>query len=181
MYKHARAVSPLHTGRMLPGCPTSRPPSCTGRGLFYVGPPPTEHRLVVDLASEQVAGVTRGKVMVGVEVALSLRSAFCFPLSGSSQWFWLQSAGLNSNTGSYGTFGAMFVEAKLRQGPQLRCASHDATWAHATCFLASFTLSWLYCNYGFRKGLPIGRLGSVSGFWVLILMASGFVASWFAS
>ena len=37
-------VSPSHPRRweMLPGCPTPRPPSCTGRG-YLSAPPPTEH------------------------------------------------------------------------------------------------------------------------------------------
>ena len=50
--------------------------------------------------------------MVRVGVVLSLRAAFCFPVSGSlSPWFWHQKAALNCHTGSYGKFLAQ----KLRR------------------------------------------------------------------
>ena len=41
-WRPGRPAPPHHKGReMLPGCPTPRPPSCTGRGCL-VGPPPTD-------------------------------------------------------------------------------------------------------------------------------------------
>ena len=70
--------------RMLPGCPTPRPPSCAGRG-WCVGPPPTE--LVINSGRRHQAGAkkkntTDGLALHGIAppplfVCCSCHPSFC--------------------------------------------------------------------------------------------------------
>ena len=79
---------PPPLGRMLPGCPKSRSPSCTGGGLF--GPPPTQLDVVVDLAWCDVCTVAVSDPEFDrLEADCTARHLFLPATDNVSVWCWV--------------------------------------------------------------------------------------------